>query len=101
MTAVANFEKTQTESWFDSIVATLRAHQVQLETDTASDEITSIYNTLMHGDTDTLLFQNKLGIQRHFVSQILLEYIKQLSKQLPEKLAFDFNDASVLVPQKG
>lgn len=83
--------------WFDEFVATLRSHQVQLETKTASKELRIFYNSLFTGNIDTILKANKLASQEFFVKKIIVDYLERLNKNLPEKLAFDFNDSEVLV----
>jgi hypothetical protein len=34
---------------------------------------------------------------RHFVSKIIVDYVRLLGTKIPRKIAFDFNDSSVLV----
>ena len=85
------------QTWFDDLVSTLRAHQVQLETDTATDQLKSLYDGLMNDSFDELFKRNKEFIQKHFVSKIIVDYLKLIKDNTPSKLAFDFNDSEVLV----
>lgn len=89
--------KTNLDPWFDQLVSTLRMHQLQLETETASPAIREIYGTLLSGNDDEMARLNKITAQRHFVSKIIFEYIQLLGKRRPRKLAFDFNDSDILV----
>lgn len=83
--------------WFDHLIAALRTHELQLETDTAPDELKKTYDLLMGNDIDEVLKMNKQTIQKHFVGKIIIDFLKLLDKNLPAKLAFDFNDSEVLV----
>jgi hypothetical protein len=68
-----------------------------LETDTAPNELREFYNNAIQGNVDEMMSFNKKLLQKHFVSKIILDYVRILGKQLPLKLAFDYNDSSVLV----
>ncbi|MCB0737043.1 MAG: hypothetical protein KDC92_05985 [Bacteroidetes bacterium] len=85
------------ETWFDEFVATLRSHQIQLETDTATDDLKSFYKSLFSGNLDEIAKQNKLMTQQHFVKNMVFDYIKSIGKFMPLRLAFDYNDSEVLV----
>lgn len=83
--------------WFDNLIASLRTHELQLETETATDEIKKIYEVLMGDDLNSMFKMNKDTTQKYFVGKIIVDFLKQLDKNLPLKLAFDFNDSEVLV----
>jgi len=83
--------------WFDHLVATLRTHELQLETDTASKDIKKMYELLMSDNMDEMFKMNKIVSQQYFVKKILIDYLHILDNNLPLKLAFDFNDSEVLV----
>lgn len=83
--------------WFDDFVATLRSHQVQLETDTASKELKELYGSMFSGNMEEILHVNKRLGQQFFVKKIIVDYLEKLNKNVPKKLAFDFNDSEVLV----
>lgn len=93
-TDIQDAERSQ---WFDHLVATLRTHEIQLETGTASREIEKFYEHLLGNNLDELLKENKRRTQQHFVSKIIVDFLSKLDNKLPNKLAFDFNDAEVLV----
>ncbi len=97
MTPVLEPATINLDPWFDQLVATLRTHQVQLETETASPTVKGLYNALLSGNDDEMARLNKITAQRHFVSKIIFAYIQLIGKQQPRKLAFDFNDSEVLV----
>ena len=83
--------------WFDDLIAGLRTHQLQLETDTAPQEMRTFYSALMKDDADEIWKFNKAAAQKHFVMKIIVEFLDILDKDLPAKLAFDYNDSEVLV----
>ncbi len=87
------------DHWFSELIATLSAHQVMLETNTANEEQKQFYETLFGGNLDQIALQGRDIAQKHFVSKILLDYIKILHTNhvMPGKLAFDLNDTEILV----
>lgn len=96
-TTISNTEVNERVEWFDNLIAALRTHELQLETNTAPKEMVELYKSLMGNNIDEILKTNKTLTQQHFVSKIILEFINQLGKNVPNKLAFDFNDSEVLV----
>lgn len=83
--------------WFDELIAAIRTHQLQLETNTATDDIKSAYHTLMNGSSEDLAMLNKISANRHFIKGMILKYIALLQSVNPLKLAFDMDDSEVLV----
>jgi len=94
---LVNTQVNERAEWFDNLTATLRTHELALETNTASPEVVNLYKNLMANNLDELLKTNKAITQQHFVSKIIVEFLKYLEGTLPGKLAFDFNDSEVLV----
>lgn len=103
MSEESNMEKTaiardkQRAAWFDELIATLRLHEVQLDTGTMPEAIKNLYTVLMSGNMDEMFRLNKVAAQEFFVKNIIIEYLRLLGENLPKKLAFDFNDSEVLV----
>jgi hypothetical protein len=89
--------KADTETWFDNVIATLRMHQVQLETNTAQTEVKKFYELMISSNENELVHLSKTIAQKHFVSRIVFDYLNQISTSMPLKLAFDYNDSEVLV----
>lgn len=85
------------EAWFDDFIATLRTHQLQLETDTAQAELKKFYDLIFNSNENELAHFAKTGAQKHFVPRIIIDYVKHISAAMPLKLAFDYNDSEVLV----
>lgn len=97
MTPALEPAKATLDPWFDQLVATLRAHQLQLETKTASSIIEEAYAIFLSGSYDQQFRFSKELAQRHFVSKILLDYTQLFADKRPRQLAVDFNDSEVLV----
>lgn len=90
-------KSSKIEAWFDDFMATLRTHQVQLETSTASSQLKKFYETIFTGNVDDIAYMNKQNVQQHFVKRIIFEYLELTKEIKPSKLAFDYNDSEVLV----
>lgn len=92
-----SLEQKKLNKWFNDMVATLRTHEVMLETDTASSQVKTMYDIFVNGNTNDIAAQGKMNAQIHFVGSILVEYLTILEKNLPSKLGVNFNDSEVLV----
>ena len=88
---------TQTSVWFDDFVATLRSHEVQLQTGVASSELQNFYETVFSGNADQIVHLGKNMAQKHFVARIIVDFMQNIKGLEPLKLAFNFNDSEVLV----
>jgi hypothetical protein len=90
---------SKTEQWFDDLVATLRSHQIQLETNTANNQVKSLYETLMASDHEELLKRNRVLALKYFVPKMLIELMRAFSpfKEHLQKLAVDFNSSELLL----
>ena len=85
-------------AWFDDLVSTLRAHELELETDTASKPVRELYDRLIFGNASETFYATKATSAQYFVSRIILDYAKiALDLIGVNRLAFDHNDSEVLV----
>lgn len=84
-------------AWFDDLISTLRAHELQLDTNTMDANMKKLYELLIDQNQDELFRMNKESAQKFFVKKIILEYLKMIGENTPNKLAFNFNDSEVLV----
>lgn len=89
--------QTVQETWFEHFIAAIRTHQLQLETDTAPDDLKNAYSIIMHGSNNDMAMLNRLSANRHFIEKIVLEYMELVRERMPVKLAFDLNGSEVLV----
>jgi Mg2+ and Co2+ transporter CorA len=88
---------TSTNAWFDEFIATIRTHQLQLETNTANSELENLYKIIFSGNTSQMAKLAKDNANQHFIKAMVLEYLKEIHNAMPNKLAFDMNDNEVLV----
>lgn len=85
------------DTWFDEFIAAIRTHQLQLETETAPDELKNMYNIFIHGNLTDLAEIGKTNAYTHFIRKIVFEYLQEIRGKMPIKLAFDLDDSEVLV----
>jgi len=86
-----------TEQWFDELVATLRTHQMMIETQIADQDTKKVYDTLMGCNALDVAHLSRDLSQRQIIGSILWDYLKTIKDNKPQKLAFDYNDSEVLV----
>ena len=96
---VANTPTLQTvqESWFENFIAAIRTHQLQLETNTAPEDLKHAYSVFMHGSDHEMAMLNRLSANSHFIKKIVLDYMVLARNRMPLQLAFDMNGGEVLV----
>jgi len=97
MQATGNNIQTIKDAWFDEFIAAIRTHQLQLETNTASQELKKMYDVAMHGSDNDLAVLSKMSANQHFIKKVIVQYLTEVAKQMPIKLAFDLDDSEVLV----
>lgn len=88
---------TERAVWFDELISTLRVHELQLDTQTIHPDLKKFYDVVISKNFDEMFRLNKAAAQEFFVKKIVVEYLRILGDNLPNKLAFDFNDSEVLV----
>lgn len=93
----SNFSSTERSHWFDSFIGTLRAHEMQLETQTATPQMQSMYQNLLSGNVESVILAGKQQAKEFFVTKIIVEYVTEIQSIPLTKLAFDHNDSEVLV----
>jgi hypothetical protein len=90
--------QTARDAWFDEFIATIKTDQLLLDTDIANKEIRDVYGMLMRGNQDELALSNKISSHKYFVQNLILDYLKlTILEQLDVRLAFDFDNAEILV----
>lgn len=93
----SNSTSTERSQWFDSFIGTLRAHEMQLETQTATPQVQSLYQNLLSGNVENVVLAGKQQAKEFFVTKIIVEYVSEIQNIPLSKLAFDHNDSEVLV----
>jgi hypothetical protein len=97
MPITSNVIQSINEAWFDEFIAAIKTHQLQLETNTASEELKGMYDVFMRGSDNELARLSKISANQHFIKKVIVDYVKAVSGQMPIKLAFDLDDSEVLV----
>jgi hypothetical protein len=103
MNAIKNHiepSNTKVESWFEDLVAIIRADQLQIESNIASPQKAEFYNNLILGQMDKAMYMSRNMSTMHFIGKLLNDYVDIIKKSLPEsnyKIAVDLSDAKVLV----
>lgn len=98
--ASSSFLSKEDKKWFDSMVATLRADELALETDTAPEEVKRLYKPILENNTDELLKQFRGLMTKALMSKALKMYITKVnpeSIQGLKKLAFTPTNTSLKV----
>ncbi len=97
MTAAFPATSPAIETWFDEMIATLRVHQLTLQTNTAQEEVRSFYDTVINGSKTQLAFLSKEIAHQNFIPQIIIDYLSLVGNNMPLKLAFDISGSEILV----
>jgi len=87
------------DSWFEQFVFNIKTDLLELQTQTASTEKEAMYNSIIKSDYEALEKMFKPMLVKNMVSRLVKSYAAELYKikKLPKKLAFSYNDSSVLV----
>lgn len=81
------------------MVAQLRVDELALETQTATTEKREHYEMLINGSPEQLLLRQQEGVTRHFVSKMLVDFVRLSLPHWPRirRLAASANDSEVLL----
>ena len=85
------------ELWFDEFIAGIRTHQLQLETNTASEPIKKLYEAIFSKNFDDVAVMNKINANQYFIKKAITEYLREINSKFPLKLAFDLDDSEILI----
>jgi len=101
-TAKKTFDRLTNEDvreWFEGYISGIRFGQIMLETDTASPEKKQFYNDAISGNELGLHSYARTQSTKYFIKNIVSDYFKELQKfkLMPQRLAFDFSEAKILV----
>lgn len=85
------------DKWFEELIGAFRSLQKKLEVDQSNSPERVLVETLMTGSKNDVAAMSKNVAQTHFVQSIIFDYLQIIKNELPEKLAFSYNDSEVLV----
>jgi len=91
--------KNKVENCFEELVASLRADQLMMETNTATKEKKAFYETMMKGSITDWSSEARKMSTKHFITLLLNDYFLALNEYNKDsiKIALDLSDAKVLV----
>lgn len=87
------------DEWFDDIIESIRIDQLALQTNTASDEKKDFYEKAIAGNPEEFMLGFRSKSAQHFISTLVVDFVNELLRRETRftKLAFDYNQAKVLV----
>lgn len=88
-----------TEKWFDNLVATIRAHQVQIESGIADDAIKNFYAAFINRDMDKIHESARETSTRYLISKMLFTFFENLKnpESMPLELALQLSGNGINV----
>ncbi|MEC7754532.1 hypothetical protein [Roseivirga sp. UBA1976] len=92
----SNIKETSNGEWFDSLIASIRADEVQLDSGVASEEKQKMYQSFINRDTFELAKYNRQFLIRALVPNAINDFLIALDHRKPNKLAFSYTDSSLL-----
>lgn len=95
----ASQQSNKQDQWFESMINTIKVDQLQLQTNTATEEKTRVYTNIIEGKHSENYLDMRNMSSQFFIEELVKEYISELSerKVSTNQLAFDLSDAKVLV----
>lgn len=86
-----------TEKWFDNLVATIRAHQVQIESGIADDVMKNMYAAFINHDLDKIHELSRESSSRYLISKMIFTFFDNFKKpgNLPIELALQLSNNGV------
>ena len=94
-----NKKVSQYEPWFDNLVAEIRRHEIQIETDTATTKIKDFYKSIIRGDVSTMMKSTRENSTQYFVQNLVGEFLKEFSQRRTNALevAISYSDSEVRI----
>ncbi|MES2809386.1 MAG: hypothetical protein V4619_12210 [Bacteroidota bacterium] len=85
--------------WFDKFISHISVDKMMLETNTAPAQTDQFYRDIILENHTAMNSWARVNSTTYFIRKIVEDYLYELSasKALPQKLAFDFSDAKILV----
>jgi len=85
--------------WFDNFISHISVDKMMMETDTAPNETKQFYTNAFMEDYHSMSKSVRDQSTKYFIIKLVEYYVEQLKsfEISPQKLAFDFSDAKILV----
>ncbi len=96
---IANQTSKKQDQWFEAMINSIKVDQLQIETNTASEEKARIYQNLIEGKYSEMYLELRNRNSQFFIEELVKEYLTELAIRNVKTniLAFDLSDAKVLV----
>lgn len=91
-----NTAETSNGEWFDSLIASIRADELQLDSGVASEEKMKMYQSFFNKDVFEMAKYNRQFLIRALVPSAINDFLSALDHRKPNKLAFSYTDSSLL-----
>ena len=90
---------SQYEPWFDSFVAEIRSHELQLETETAPAHMKDFYQSFISGDFSSMMNSTRETSTQYFVKNLVGDFLKEFSQRRTNALsvAISYSDSEVRI----
>jgi hypothetical protein len=85
--------------WFDAFISHISVDRMMMETKTAPKETDQFYKDMISENQTAIHSWARISSSTFFIRKLVEDYLSELYafKSLPQKLAFDFSDAKILV----
>src|SRR5882672_11206322 len=103
MPAIQSFPSELTNEiisqWFSKLISEIRVDKEMMEADVVPADTKQFYTDAITGNVDAMHNYARVNSTKYFIYKIVEDYFKELQsfKATPNKLAFDFSDAKILV----
>jgi hypothetical protein len=96
---ISGLNQEDIRNWFDKLISHISVDKIMMETNTAPTEIKEFYTNAMLDDYHKMSKAVRDQSTKYFIVKLLEDYLSELKsfKIFPQKLAFDFSDAKILV----
>lgn len=96
---IANPDKEKRDKWFDGVLNHLITDRLMLDTGVAPVETEEFYNAAIQANPYAMTKAIRQETTQFFIQNLVQFYFKELTSYniSPQKLAFDFSDAKILV----
>lgn len=98
-TIYTNAPDQTSENWFDDVIATIRSHQLLLDSGVADQNLQKVYSAFINQDADAIHTLSRETSNRYLISKMIFEFVKNLkeSQKLPAELALQLSQNGVNV----
>ncbi len=99
METIVHSKNTETEKWFENLIATIKGDYLQLTSGLASQEKQTLYNHLMKDDNRELATITRNQSAKILISELVTDFLKELKTRAlkPEKLSLKLSVSEILV----